>query len=79
MKIAPPAGLRRRGDDRSGRRTGESRYSAPMPALLSLVPVTMRSRTTAVAAVTSVDSVGRVKRKERIGVVEVSRAKRGGV
>jgi hypothetical protein len=50
-----------------------------MPALLSLVPVTMRSRTTAKAAVTSVDSVGRVKRRVRIGVVEVSRAERGGV
>ena len=43
-----------------------------MPALLSLVPVTMRSRTAAVAAVTSVDSVG-VKREVRIGLVEVSR------
>jgi hypothetical protein len=49
-----------------------------MPALLSLVPVTMRSRTTAVAAVTSVDSVG-VKAEVRIGVVEVSRAERCGV
>jgi hypothetical protein len=43
-----------------------------MPALLSLVPVTMRSRTTAKAAVTSVESVG-AKREVRIGVVEVSR------
>jgi hypothetical protein len=41
-----------------------------MPALLSLVLATMRSRTTAKAAVTSVESVGTAERIERIGVMK---------